>query len=152
MKLKEALEIVQGKVKIGTQKGSGFVYIGDPKNALEILEISKFKKHNGGVRKNQKNKRPETYGPWPERKVLDSYEASPVIETARILIVEGDESSNKWFDGDEPEKMGRPTKDADKDDRKEGKLSYRNPEGYPDPTAYLAVCNVMVKNLKGAFA
>ena len=76
MKLSEALKITPKPVKIGTQQGSGFLFVGQPKDALKSLKA--VPRHEGSPR-------------WEDRKVLESYNSALVIDSTRIIIIEGKE-------------------------------------------------------------
>lgn len=95
MKLSEVLKVMVKPVKIGTHNGSGFVYIGRPENALETLNT--VPRYEGSPR-------------WEDREVLETYNAALVIDSTRIIIVEGKEKGGRWYLGEENPVFGKQKK------------------------------------------
>lgn len=95
MKLSEVLKVMVKPVKIGTHNGSGFVYIGRPENALETLNT--VPRYEGSPR-------------WEDREVVETYNAALVIDSTRIIIVEGKEKGGYWYLGETEPILNKPRK------------------------------------------
>lgn len=95
MKLSEVLKVMVKPVKIGTHNGSGFVYIGRPEDALETHNtVPRFE---GSPR-------------WEDREVFETYNSALVIDSTRIIIVEGREKGGYWYLGETEPILNKPRK------------------------------------------
>ena len=131
MKLSQALTQINKPVKIGTMQGSGFVFIGKAEDALKKLEKIRI----GDFKRDPKD---EVYVriPWPERKVIETYESSKVIDDCLIVIIEGAEVGGRWFLGDTPIFAGRAVKEEkDKVNSKTKVAKKAKPKETAEPTA-----------------
>lgn len=133
MKLSEALKITPKPVKIGTQQGSGFLFVGQPKDALKSLKA--VPRHEGSPR-------------WEDRKVLESYNSALVIDSTRIIIIEGKEKGSHWYLG-EGEAPRKPKKSPM---QKEPYIGLKNHEGYNAPVAYAALNSVITQRNREALS
>ena len=123
MNLLQALNQSTKPVKIGTQHGSGFIYIGQPEDALSRLNM--IPRREGSPR-------------WEDREVTDSYDSDPVVDETRIIIVEGWEKGTMWFMSENKQKKTKKRRRT-----KEQLVPYRNAEGYSDPTFFKAMLNIV---------
>ena len=137
MNLQEALIQSTKTVKIGTQHGSGFIYIGAPEDALDRLNMVP---------------RYEDAPRWEDREVTDMYDSDPIIEDAVIIISEGWEQGTMWFSGDSVKITGRPSKRKKHKATKEELVPYRNAEGYEDPTFFRAMLNIVHSERRAVMA
>ena len=129
MNLSEALKTTIRPVKIGTQHGSGFIYIGVPEKALDYFRLTA--RWEGSPR-------------WEEREVTDMYDADPIIEDAVIIIIEGWERGSRWFASDiSPTSVN--AKHIKQMAAKERLVPYKNAEGYDDPTVFHALLDLARK-------
>lgn len=95
MKLADVLKVTIKPVKIGTHSGSGFVYIGRPEDALKSLNT--VPRYEGSPR-------------WEDREVVETYNAALVIDSTRIIIVEGKEKGGYWYLGEKELVLGKQKK------------------------------------------
>ena len=137
MNLSQALKITNKPVKIGTQHGSGFIYIGAPENALDRLNMVP---------------RYEDAPRWEDREVTDMYDADPIIEDAMVIIVEGWEKGAMWFAGDTAQMPKQEKKKRKRRATREELVGYRNSEGYPDDTCFQAILNIVRSERRAVMA
>ena len=123
MNLSEALTKATKPVKIGTQHGSGFIYIGQPENALDRLNAVP---------------RYEDAPRWEDREVTDLYDSDPIVDETTVIIIEGWEKGTMWFMGENIQKKPKKRRRT-----KERLVPYRNAEGYSDPTFFKAMLNIV---------
>ena len=123
MILSEALTKATKPVKIGTQHGSGFIYIGQPEDALSRLNM--VPRREGSPR-------------WEDREVTDSYDSDPIVDETTIIIIEGWEKGTMWFAGENIQKKPKKRRAT-----REQLVPYRNSEGYVDPTFFKAMLNIV---------
>ena len=129
MNLSQALTTTHRPVKIGTQHGSGFIYIGTPEKALDSLRLEPRWEHSPR---------------WEDREVTDMYDADPVIEDAVIIIIEGWERGKDWLSGDSALNFVKPLRRKRKAAEEE-LVPYKNAEGYDDPTVFHALLDLARK-------
>ena len=131
MKLSEALKATHKSVKIGTNHGAGFIYIGRPEDALDRLNMAPRQKDAPR---------------WEDREVTDMYEADPIVEDVVIIIIEGWEKGTMWFAGDTTQTSDKPRKRKKRRATKEELVS----EGYSDPTFFKAMLNIVRSERRAA--
>ena len=128
MKLSEVLRITPKPVKIGTCNGSGFLFIGRAKDALKSL--NGIPRYEGSPH-------------WEDREVLESYNSALVIDSTRIIIIEGREKGSYWYLGESE----APTKPKKTQKQTEQYVGRKNGDDCDEPVAH-APLNFVVPRRK----
>lgn len=85
-------------IKICSDGGSTFWYAGDREfflNNVEKLSIGLFFSRTG-------SKSDKMFIPIKNRRILDMFDANPIVDDSVVIYTKGDENGNIWYIGEKP--------------------------------------------------